>query len=230
MIVSHRHRFIFLKTSKTAGTSVEIALSQVCGPDDIITPIAPEDEAYRRGLGYRGPQHYLAPWPDYRPIDVGRLLLRRQRKLRFYNHISATNVRSQLPAEVWDNYFKFCFERNPWDRFLSFYYWQYRRGPQPSFAEVLDSPAVDLLKLRGWQVYTINGEVAVNRICRYENVEQELDEVCKKLGISQPLTLPHAKANTRRDRRSYREVLGDAERRRIEQLFADEIKALGYTF
>ena len=43
MIASHQHRFIFLKTRKTAGTSVEIALSKVCGPDDIITEISPED-------------------------------------------------------------------------------------------------------------------------------------------------------------------------------------------
>src|SRR5262245_1397709 len=51
MIVSHRHRFIFLKSKKTAGTSVELALSAVCDAGDIITPLAqPEDEPLRRGL------------------------------------------------------------------------------------------------------------------------------------------------------------------------------------
>jgi hypothetical protein len=35
MILSHRYRFIFLKTGKTAGTSVEIALSEYCGAEDI---------------------------------------------------------------------------------------------------------------------------------------------------------------------------------------------------
>ena len=38
MIVSHDRRFIFVKTSKTAGTSVEMQLSVFCGPDDIVTP------------------------------------------------------------------------------------------------------------------------------------------------------------------------------------------------
>ncbi len=51
MIVSHKHRFIFLKTNKTAGTSVEIALSKFCGPDDVIPPLIPEDEAKRAELG-----------------------------------------------------------------------------------------------------------------------------------------------------------------------------------
>ena len=59
MIVSHRHRFIFIKTRKTASTSIEIALSQFCGPEDIITPIHPDDEAIRRSLGYPGPQNFL---------------------------------------------------------------------------------------------------------------------------------------------------------------------------
>ena len=32
------NRFIFLKTVKTASSSIEIALSSLCGPDDVITP------------------------------------------------------------------------------------------------------------------------------------------------------------------------------------------------
>ena len=38
MIASFSCRFIFLKTRKTAGTSVELALSPACGPEDIVTP------------------------------------------------------------------------------------------------------------------------------------------------------------------------------------------------
>ena len=61
MIASHQHRFIFLKTRKTAGTSVEIALSKVCGPDDIITEISPEDEELRQAAGGRPPQNFQSP-------------------------------------------------------------------------------------------------------------------------------------------------------------------------
>ena len=65
MIVSHRHRFIFIKTRKTAGTSIEIALSPHCGPEDIISPIAKDDEQFRHELGYPGPQHYLKDKSEY---------------------------------------------------------------------------------------------------------------------------------------------------------------------
>lgn len=47
MIISHAHRFIFIKTEKTAGTSLEIALSRYCGSDDI-TPFWEEDEVVQR--------------------------------------------------------------------------------------------------------------------------------------------------------------------------------------
>ena len=39
MIVSYLHNFIFIKTKKTAGSAIEMALAPLCGPDDIITPL-----------------------------------------------------------------------------------------------------------------------------------------------------------------------------------------------
>ena len=63
MIVSHAHRFIFIKTQKTAGTAMEVALSAICGPDDIITPIQTWIEGERREHAGRGPQNYRLEHP-----------------------------------------------------------------------------------------------------------------------------------------------------------------------
>lgn len=66
MIVSHKHKFIFIKTAKSAGTSIEIALSKFCGSEDIITPILPaEDERKRKQLGYKGQQNFKVPFSLY---------------------------------------------------------------------------------------------------------------------------------------------------------------------
>ena len=65
MIISHKYRFIFIKTVKTAGTSIEIARSRFCGDRDVITPISPQDEAARQAQGYLGPQNCWAPLSAY---------------------------------------------------------------------------------------------------------------------------------------------------------------------
>jgi hypothetical protein len=57
--VSHEHKFIFLKTKKTAGTSIELALTQLCRPDYIIRAAHPD----RRGTAYN--------WARFAELLVG---------------------------------------------------------------------------------------------------------------------------------------------------------------
>ena len=38
MIISHKYKFIFIKTRKTAGTTIEYNISKYLGKNDIITP------------------------------------------------------------------------------------------------------------------------------------------------------------------------------------------------
>jgi hypothetical protein len=58
VILSHSRKFIFIKTRKVSGTSMEISLSQACSGDDILTPISYEDELIRSDLGGCLPQNY----------------------------------------------------------------------------------------------------------------------------------------------------------------------------
>lgn len=229
MIISHKYKFIFLKTEKTAGTSMEIALSRFCGEQDIITPITLEDEITRRNLGYRGPQNYIIPFSDYSVSDYLIFLVKRKRK-RFYNHITAGEVKKILGDQIWDSYYKFCFERNPWDRVMSLYYWRYKKEPRPALSRFIDSKRLGSLKKRGYAVYTIDDNIVVDRVCLFENLANEVKAISGILGFPEPLKLPRAKASYRNDKRHYREILTDNERKKIEKIFNKEIALFGYEF
>ena len=230
MIISHKYKFIFLKTNKTAGTSIEIALSKFLGADDIITPIALEDEKTRSNLGYRGPQNYLAPIWDYQIRDLAKLLLKGKKKVKFYHHISAQKVKAQIGEQVWNNYFKFCFERNPWERVISHYYWRCKSEPRPTISEFLESDTLLLLKRRGLDLYAINGQIAVDKVCRFEKLSEELEAIRTQVGLPEKLDLPRAKSSFRKDKRSYHDILNMKEKEKIAELFSEEISLFGYEY
>ena len=228
MIISHKHKFIFIKTNKTAGTSIELALSKFCGPDDIITPFNPEDEELRRCLGLPGPQNYR---PSLWPLDVLGDIERKpyeKEEFQFYNHISSREIIEFIGKNNWHNYYTFCFERNPWDRVISHYYWFHKSEPRPSIQKFLRSKAPMILKTWGYKNYTIDDDIVVDKVCKYEHINDELETIRKLIGIPQQLELPWAKSKFRKDKRSYREVFNEDDRKYIAELFREEISLLGY--
>ena len=185
MIISHQHRFIFFKTRKTAGTSFEIALSSVCGPEDVITPISPIDEKTRAKLGFRGAQNTTLPRSRWSKRDWERLALRwRRPEPLFYPHIPALEIRSKVPASVWESYFKFTLVRNPWERVVSRYFWDQRRkipAAMGSFHEflLLAPEAV----AENWTLYTDGRNVLADGFIRLENSREDLEALSAKSAL-----------------------------------------------
>jgi len=201
MIISHKFRLIFIKTVKTAGTSIEVYLSPHCGPGDILTPVQPPIEGHEaRNYG------------------------------RFYNHYSAWGVRQAVPAEIWNNYLKICVERNPWDKTVSQYCMlKERMGGKLEFSDYLSSGKIR----QNWELYTDldNTTLLVDRVLRYERLDQDLGEVFEQQGIPWSGHLDvYAKSNSRKDKRHYREWYSEEQQALIARVFSDEIREFGYAF
>lgn len=213
MIVSHEHRFIFLKTRKTAGTSVEIALSAVCGPRDIITPITAEDEELRAETG-RGPQNHKSP-----PLA-----------LPATNHSSARKVRTIVGEQVWADYTKVTIERNPWDQVVSSYYWAARtKSDAPTFDVFVRRPRVAKLADTNARIYRIAGELVADRVLRFESLADDLAQLWGDLGLPGEPDLPHAKSGVR-PVIAHQDLYDDESRDLVAALFAASIRDFGYTF
>jgi hypothetical protein len=219
MILSHEHKFIFIKTAKTAGTSIEVFLSPHCGSNDVVTPIVPPIEGHQP-RNYKGKSKTLLP------------VLRRAlaKGDRFYNHMPASLVQKRVPGHVWNDYFKFCVERNPWDKVLSHYHMHAaRESGSLSLDEYLARGRFPLNHFR----YTdpSGSRIIVDRVVRYENLIDELSEVFARLKIPFEGSLGlRAKSEYRRDRTPYQSVFNEEQRKIVEKAFAREIELHGYRF
>ncbi len=229
MIISHKYKFIFIKTAKTGGTSIEVFLSKQCGPMDIVTPIAPPIEGHQP----RNYQGFINPIPEI--IDRPAKLLSALRRTltsreKFYNHMPASLVQKRVPARVWKTHFKFCVERNPWDKVLSHYHMHAaREGGSLSLDEYLARGRFPINYFR----YTdpSGDKIIVDRVLRYENLLADLSEVFAQLGMPFEGTLGiRAKSEYRTDRRPYQSVFNDEQRKIVEKAFAREIELHGYRF
>lgn len=201
MIISHKHKFIFIKTVKTAGTSIEIFLSPQCGDTDVVTPIYPPMDPHQA-----------------RNFDG------------FFNHMPASLVQEKVPAVVWDNYYKFCVERNPWDKVISQYCMlNHRSGGKLPIHQYMAGPDLPINFPR--YMDPSGSRIIVDRVLKYENLMDELDDVFRMLGIPFEGTLNvNAKSEYRTDQRPYQEVFTEEQARYIERIFSKEIDLHGYGF
>jgi len=229
MIISHKYKFIFIKTHKTAGTSIEVFLSQHCGPDDVLTPIHPPVEPHV-ARNYEG---FWNPFPELvsgRFDDIGKTLRVLARRKKFYNHMPAALVKQRVPAWIWNNYYKFCLERNPWDKVLSQYYRTSRnKRDSLSLDEYLSEKRIHCADSSLY--LDRSGKLLVDEVLRYESLTEDLGRVFGRLGIPFDGSLGvQAKSGYRTNKRPYQEELNSEQRKLIEKIFFREIQMHGYTF
>ncbi len=221
MIISHKYKFIFIKTRKTAGTSIEIGLSKFCDDNDVVTELGEKDEI-KEQFGYTGARNFKVPKSQWTARDIAKLPLRGAPV--FHSHSPAAYVRDRVPADVWRDYYTFTFERNPYDRLVSQYFWNTRDTGQPVH-EYLDTAAS--YRLSNWEMYTENDRILVDHVAQFANLKDELDAFAEKVGLPGPIELARAKTEYRPKAKS-NDILDDRMRTKIAEVCAKEIAAFGY--
>ena len=229
MILSVLHKFVFIKGFKVGGTSCEIALSQLCGPDDILTPISPADERQRMGARNFGAEpERLARW--LQSVAAGER--RWPPPGRYYNHMPLAEVRQQFGPL--DGYRVVCVERSPYAKVLSFLNWRlgkhgYREGVVPTTgrAALAEQFGEDVLRVRNIDRYRDRCGRVTATCWRLASLADELAAFSAELGRPSPL-LPHVKRGWGSERLDPTEWLTPDQIRFVNEHFAEEFEVFGY--
>ncbi|WP_090205671.1 sulfotransferase family 2 domain-containing protein [Ectothiorhodospira magna] len=216
MLLSLKHRFLFVHIAKTGGTSVRATLAR-----------------YRyRGL-WGAPMFIANKLDQMSGHRIG---------AKFPRHAKAIAAREMLPATLYDELFKFVFVRNPWDLQVSSFFHIRKERPQV-LAGVTTFEQFIRLKFdpeRPWNylldtsrerqrdyVVDLRGQQIVDFIGHYESLQADFDTVCDRIGL--PRTpLPHRRKAQGRD--DFRRYYNDETARLVEAHYREDIEMFGYRF
>mgnify|MGYP005852746641 CR=1 FL=1 len=221
-MISHSGKFVFIKTKKTAGTSIECALAAYLKPGDLTSPLVEHEPRLRR---------YSR--------EFVRVLREKDSTLRARNpHLPFSVIADQFADET-AGYYSFCVERNPWDKAISaFFFWISQHGhdrsktDEENFLEFAGSKRLGFFS--DYDLYMRKDRQQVECILSYEHLAEEFSEVTQKLGLPEvPIRRVRAKGDIRPEesrhlKRFYGSGLDNGAAKSVQSVFAREIEYFGY--
>lgn len=209
-IIDFESRFVFVKTRKTAGTSIEIELARRIGPKAVVTPVKPCFPGHIP-RNFRGETGYG----------------------NFQNHMTASRIRAQLGAEPFDSMYSFCVEREPVSKSISFFHMmmnsdlhrhKYSLSGWDEYCERGLFP-VDVDRYseeRGGKRYLI-----VDEVLPYETLQSQMKQLSGKLGLPDFQLQVRAKAGYSHPVHIRPEDISTTQRSMIYGAFAETIQVTG---
>jgi chondroitin 4-sulfotransferase 11 len=181
-------------------------------------------------------------------VTVNALLRERIPDLRSIvaRHVSAR--RGMADLDGWDEYFKFAFIRNPWDRLVSWYtmittfdkpgnaLWWYVQDNSSTFEEFIRNCTGEIEVKEGiYYSFAYNqldyvtdehGDLLVDFIGRLENFDEGVREVFHRIGLESE-TVPH---HNRSGHRHYSTFYTPETEMIVRERFKRDIEYFGYEF
>ena len=242
MIFLRNRSMLFLKSHKTAGTSLEIALSRFAEADDVVTPIMKLDQQIRQQLGFPGPQNYQAVGAEVllrHPIDLWRA---NRLRSKYWAHMPSASVKRAVGNDVWQSCERVTVIRNPFEKAISWFFWDQReflknKYPQKEivselFPSWINSNVSNFLADQN--ICRLDGLPAMTRYLKYEELSDELKslELDSHLpGLQATFSSVRAKSGHRPTWATRERFLSDnrAVRKKIESIYDWEVNEFGYS-
>ena len=143
---------------------------------------------------------------------------------------------SNIGLNKFNEKFSFAFTRNPWDRQISFYKFICNTKTHHLHSKVKPISFEGYIKdvLPNWgmvnfsqrsYVYSPSGVLLVKFLGRFENLENDFEIVCNKIGVN--VSLPKINSTAHKH---YSEYYNEETKRIVGEIFEKDIKILGYKY
>jgi len=167
-----------------------------------------------------------------------------ERRITEHHHTNASDYQKQNGKEIWKNYFTFSFVRNPWDWFVSNFYWdlfQYDKAKSEGRAIkyrrrfIVDECNSDFTTYvrKGaarpdWFVFTQAKDFIgnVEYIGRFENLNNDMTTICNRLGVFYT-GFPH---ENKMNREHYTKYYDNTTKEIVYNIFKEDIEHFGYSY
>ena len=146
---------------------------------------------------------------------------------KYFKHTSC----NELTEKHYDDYFKFAFVRNPWDRVVSWFGFgkKVHRDDLNIKNETFDNFILNKSKSHRWggdNQHQHNFTNCCDFIGRFENLQEDFNTICGKIGIPQQ-KLPH---QNKSKHKYYTEYYDEKTKQIVAEVFAKDIEHFGYKF
>lgn len=209
MLISRKRNFIFIHIYKNAGTSITEALR-------------PQSVSYLKYKGTRMFKKFDLPVPFF--IDPKPLK----------SHSTANDLIKVMGRKAFDSYFSFAIVRNPWDWQVSLYHYMLMRPKHyqyelirsfAGFDEYIRWRCTEEVRFQKDFIYSPDGELLVDYVGRFENLENDFKEICSRIGVS--VSLPKINVS---NTIPYQNYYTDETRELVREAFEKDILLFGYDF
>jgi hypothetical protein len=148
-------------------------------------------------------------------------------------HAQASQIKKYVSKKVWDSYFKFALVRNPWDLFVSLYFWLKPRSEilkKKLFKQFLVDFYKDLESAKlmgGGQTPFIyeGGRCLVDFVGSFEDYDNSIKIIEKRIGV--PIETPHI---FKTNHKHYSAYYNSKTKRIVAEVCSKDIKNFGYSF
>ncbi len=207
MLISKKHNFMFIHIYKNAGTSITAALK----------PFALNrwEWVINRALKKLKISTRFDPQP-------------------FSDHVKASEIINAIGRESFNSFFSFAIVRNSWDWQVSLYKFMLKTTNHPqhdlvknlgSFDEYIRWRCENEVIFQKDFIYSNDGELLVDFVGRFENLDADFEKICSCIGIS--TTLPKLNVS---NTKPYQQYYTDETKKLVRQTFSPDIALFGYDF